>query len=163
MRAVGAAPDDERRLPWRLDRGRVGSNASLLQLVIHDPWFAWLHQVSEVVVRIDEIATGAGGGKQLLGLIAAMWFGSLGVAALSESLNAMYGVRESRSWWRVRGWRVVHLIEHPARRVVHLLADVEAQAPGILRHRLARVVQDRHRMRAAPRERRTLRRIEEVA
>jgi membrane protein len=37
-----------------------------------------------------------------LGLIAALWFGSLGVAALSESLNAMYGVRESRSWLRVR-------------------------------------------------------------
>jgi membrane protein len=51
---------------------------------------------------IDEIATGAGGGKLLLGLIAAMWFGSLGVAALSESLNAMYGVRETRSWLRVR-------------------------------------------------------------
>ena len=51
---------------------------------------------------IDEIATGAGGGKLLLGLVAALWFGSLGVAALSESLNAMYGVRESRSWWRVR-------------------------------------------------------------
>ena len=51
---------------------------------------------------IDEIATGAGGGKLLLGLLAALWFGSLGVAALSESLNAMYGVRESRSWWRVR-------------------------------------------------------------
>lgn len=51
---------------------------------------------------IDEIATGAGGWKLLLGLMAALWFGSLGVAALSESLNAMYGVRESRSWWRVR-------------------------------------------------------------
>lgn len=51
---------------------------------------------------VDEIATGAGGGKLLLGLIAALWFGSLGVAALSESLNAMYGVRESRSWLRVR-------------------------------------------------------------
>lgn len=51
---------------------------------------------------IDEIATGAGGVKLLLGLVAALWFGSLGVAALSESLNAMYGVRETRSWWRVR-------------------------------------------------------------
>lgn len=51
---------------------------------------------------IDEIATGAGGGKLLLGLIAALWFGSLGVAALSESINAMYGVRETRSWLRVR-------------------------------------------------------------
>ena len=51
---------------------------------------------------IDEIAIGAGGIKLFLGLIAALWFGSLGVSALSESLNAMYGVRESRSWLRVR-------------------------------------------------------------
>jgi hypothetical protein len=37
-----------------MDRGRVASNASLLQLVINDPWFAWLHSLSELVVRIDE-------------------------------------------------------------------------------------------------------------
>jgi hypothetical protein len=37
-----------------MDRGRVGSNASLLQLVINDPWFAWLHALSELVVRIDQ-------------------------------------------------------------------------------------------------------------
>jgi hypothetical protein len=37
-----------------MDRGRVGSNASMLQLVINDPWFAWLHALSELVVRIDQ-------------------------------------------------------------------------------------------------------------
>ena len=37
-----------------MDRGRVPSNATLLQLVINDPWFAWLHSLSELVVRIDE-------------------------------------------------------------------------------------------------------------
>ena len=51
---------------------------------------------------IDEIATSAGIVKLLLGGIAALWFGSLGVTALSESLNAMYGVRESRTWLQVR-------------------------------------------------------------
>src|SRR5215207_4055617 len=51
---------------------------------------------------LDEISTNAGGARLSLGLIAALWFASLGVAALSESLNAMYGVRESRSWWRER-------------------------------------------------------------
>lgn len=45
---------DDTRATYELDRGRVGSNASLLQLVINDPWFAWLHSVSELVVRIDE-------------------------------------------------------------------------------------------------------------
>jgi catechol 2,3-dioxygenase len=45
---------DDARVAYELDRGRVGSNASLLQLVINDPWFAWLHSLSELVVRIDE-------------------------------------------------------------------------------------------------------------
>ena len=45
---------DDARATYELDRGRVGSSASLLQLVINDPWFAWLHSLSELVVRIDE-------------------------------------------------------------------------------------------------------------
>ena len=45
---------DDARAAYELDRGSVGSNASLLQLVIHDPWFAWLRSISELVVRIDE-------------------------------------------------------------------------------------------------------------
>ncbi len=45
---------DDTRAAYELDRGRVGSNANLLQLVINDPWFAWLHALSELVVRIDE-------------------------------------------------------------------------------------------------------------
>ena len=47
---------DDARLAYEMDRGRVGSNAALLQLVISDPWFAWLHSLSELVVRIDETA-----------------------------------------------------------------------------------------------------------
>ena len=47
---------DDARAAYEMDRGRVGSTASLLQLVINDPWFAWLHSVSELVVRIDETA-----------------------------------------------------------------------------------------------------------
>ena len=45
---------DDTRAAYEMDRGRVGSNATLLQLVINDPWFAWLHPLSELVVRIDE-------------------------------------------------------------------------------------------------------------
>lgn len=45
---------DDARTSYELDRGSVGSNANLLQLVIHDPWFAWLRSISELVVRIDE-------------------------------------------------------------------------------------------------------------
>jgi catechol 2,3-dioxygenase len=45
---------DDAKAAYEMDRGRVGSNASLLQLVINDPWFAWLHPLSELIVRIDE-------------------------------------------------------------------------------------------------------------
>jgi catechol 2,3-dioxygenase len=45
---------DDARVSYEMDRGRVASNATLLQLVINDPWFAWLHSLSELVVRIDE-------------------------------------------------------------------------------------------------------------
>ena len=45
---------DDAKVAYELDRGRVGNNASLLQLVINDPWFAWLHLLSGLIVRIDE-------------------------------------------------------------------------------------------------------------
>jgi membrane protein len=51
---------------------------------------------------VDEIVMNAGGVRLWIGLLSALWFASLGIAALSDSLNAMYGVRESRSFWRVR-------------------------------------------------------------
>jgi catechol 2,3-dioxygenase len=46
---------EDARVSYELDRGRVGSPGNLLQLVIHDPWFAWLHALSEMVVRIDQV------------------------------------------------------------------------------------------------------------
>ena len=45
---------DDARTAYELDRGSVGSSANLLQLVINDPWFAWLHSISELIVRIDQ-------------------------------------------------------------------------------------------------------------
>ncbi len=45
---------DDARAAYELDRGRVGSPGQLLQLVISDPWFAWLHALSELIVRIDQ-------------------------------------------------------------------------------------------------------------
>jgi catechol 2,3-dioxygenase len=45
---------DDTRTTYEMDRGRVGRSSSLLQLVINDPWFAWLHSLSELIVRIDQ-------------------------------------------------------------------------------------------------------------
>ncbi len=38
--------------------GRVGSTGQLLQLVLNDPWFTWLHPLSQMVIRIDELLDG---------------------------------------------------------------------------------------------------------
>ena len=35
--------------------GRVPSTSQLLQLVLNDPWFTWLHPLSQLVIRIDEL------------------------------------------------------------------------------------------------------------
>ena len=35
--------------------GRVDSTGQLLQLVMNDAWFTWLHPLSNMVVRIDEM------------------------------------------------------------------------------------------------------------
>ena len=37
------------------DIARITSKGQLLELVLHDPWFAWLHEMSELVVLIDEL------------------------------------------------------------------------------------------------------------
>ncbi len=56
-----------------------------------------------IYTTIEEITEGAGGGKLSFGLVTAIWVASLGMAAITDTLNAAYGVRESRPYWRVRG------------------------------------------------------------
>jgi membrane protein len=51
---------------------------------------------------VDEVSREAGGGKLSFGLVSAFLVASSGIVAIGEALNAMYGVRESRPWWRVR-------------------------------------------------------------
>ena len=46
---------EDAKSQYEMDRGRVAGAGALLQLVIGDPWFAWLHQISEIIVRIDEL------------------------------------------------------------------------------------------------------------
>lgn len=43
------------RASYERGRGSVGGSGEFLQLVINDPWFAWLRPVSELIVRIDEL------------------------------------------------------------------------------------------------------------
>ena len=39
--------------------GRIESTGQLLQLVMRDPWFVWLHPLSNLVVRMDEVLEAA--------------------------------------------------------------------------------------------------------
>src|SRR5580658_11066195 len=45
---------DSERAVYERDIARISSSGELLKLVLYDPWFAWLHELSEFVVLIDE-------------------------------------------------------------------------------------------------------------
>jgi hypothetical protein len=42
------------RLAWQQLNGRVVTNAEMLQLTIHDPWFAWLRPLTKALVALDD-------------------------------------------------------------------------------------------------------------
>ncbi len=46
--------DDEREAYERV-HDRIENSYEVLRLVMHDPWFAWLHDLSELIVKIDEM------------------------------------------------------------------------------------------------------------
>lgn len=58
--------------------------------------------VTLVHTTLDEISQARGGGKLSLGILAALWAASNGMGAISDTLNAAYGVKEDRPWWKVR-------------------------------------------------------------
>src|SRR5215469_10498120 len=45
--------DSERAL-YERDVARIANAGEYLQLVLSDPWFAWLHELSKFIVTIDE-------------------------------------------------------------------------------------------------------------
>ncbi len=48
------------QLTYERIHGRVASTGQLLQLVLNDPWFTWLHPLSQMVIRLDELLDGEG-------------------------------------------------------------------------------------------------------
>ena len=46
---------DSERERYERDVERIKSSGHLLNLVLRDPFFAWLHELSELIVMIDEI------------------------------------------------------------------------------------------------------------
>ena len=45
---------DLERRGYERARGRIANSYEFLQLVLKDPWFDWLHRLSELIVQIDE-------------------------------------------------------------------------------------------------------------
>ncbi len=45
---------DSERASYERDMERIRSSGHFLELVLHDPWFSWLHELSELIVLIDE-------------------------------------------------------------------------------------------------------------
>ena len=43
------------RLTYERIQGRVDSSDTLIQLVLSDPWFAWLCPLSDLLLRIDQL------------------------------------------------------------------------------------------------------------
>jgi membrane protein len=55
-----------------------------------------------IETTLQEIAAGASGGKLSFGLLIALWAASSGIVAISNSLNTVYEVEETRPWWKTR-------------------------------------------------------------
>lgn len=49
---------------------------------------------------LDEITQASSGGKISFGLLLALWTASFGIGAVISTLNAAYGVSETRPWWK---------------------------------------------------------------
>lgn len=45
---------DLERVGYERARGPIGNSYEFLQLALKDPWFDWLHRLSEMIVQIDE-------------------------------------------------------------------------------------------------------------
>ncbi|HTH37560.1 MAG TPA: YihY/virulence factor BrkB family protein [Pyrinomonadaceae bacterium] len=56
---------------------------------------------------LDEVIENSSGGKLTLGLFITLWSASAGVDALRSSMNAVYEVKETRSFLRIKGQSLV--------------------------------------------------------
>ena len=45
---------DQERVGYERARGKISNSYEFLQLALKDPWFDWLHRLSELIVQIDE-------------------------------------------------------------------------------------------------------------
>jgi membrane protein len=60
-----------------------------------------------VLETFNQITTSSNGKKLTFGLAAALWAASAGFSAIQDSMNTVYKVKETRVYWKVRGFAVL--------------------------------------------------------
>ncbi|MDP9039045.1 MAG: YihY/virulence factor BrkB family protein [Acidobacteriota bacterium] len=60
-----------------------------------------------VLETFNQITTKSTGRKVTIGLAAALWAASAGFSAIQDSMNAVYKVKETRPYWKVKGLAVL--------------------------------------------------------
>jgi membrane protein len=60
-----------------------------------------------VLQTFNQITATSNGRKVTFGLAAALWAASAGFSAIQDSMNAVYKVKETRAYWKVRGGAVL--------------------------------------------------------
>jgi len=62
----------------------------------------------ELLNRItNQMAANSNSRKFTFGIVVALWFASGGISSMISTLNVVYHVHETRSWWRVRAVALV--------------------------------------------------------
>lgn len=75
---------------------------------LREELFAYLHRLMPPVVfslvstTVLEIVRNSSSTKLVIGLAAALWAASAGVDGIRNALNAVYGLKENRSWWHTK-------------------------------------------------------------
>jgi hypothetical protein len=59
---------DFERAGYEREHGKITNSYAFLQLVMGDPWFAWLRQLSELIVEMDELLAARETPKDATGL-----------------------------------------------------------------------------------------------
>ncbi len=78
--------------------------------------FSYLRQIMPVSVfdlvrkTVDEIVENSTGGKLTLGLLVTLWSASAGVDGIRSALNAVYELKETRSFWWVKIQSLVYTL-----------------------------------------------------
>jgi len=63
--------------------------------------------MGRVSVELDDAISKRSGGLISIGIVGTLWAASAGVSALTSTLNRVFDVKETRSYWKVKGMAVV--------------------------------------------------------